>query len=124
MTSLTIRSYLLLLSFEWHIVRRNFQKVYKRVQAHAVRPLLRQDISPELSCRAVNVASALYFKEVQCLQRSATLVCLLRDCGIPASLVLGARRLPFRGHAWVESGGQVVNDNPSALEKYDILDRC
>jgi Transglutaminase-like superfamily len=124
MTSLTIRSYLLLLSFEWHIVRRNFQKVYKRVQAQAVRPLLRQDVSPELSCRAVNVASALYFKDVQCLQRSATLVCLLRDCGIPASLVLGAQRLPFRGHAWVELGGQVVNDNVSALEKYDVLDRC
>jgi hypothetical protein len=124
MTSLTIRSYLLLLSFEWHIVRCNFQKVYKRVQAQAVRPLLRKDVSPELSCRAVNVASALYFKEVQCLQRSATLVCLLRDCGMPASLVLGAQRLPFRGHAWVELGGEVVNDNRSALEKYDILDRC
>ena len=48
MTSLTIRSYLLLLSFEWDIVRRNFRKVYKRVQAHAVRPLPRQDVSPEL----------------------------------------------------------------------------
>jgi hypothetical protein len=32
--------------------------------------------------------------------------------------------LPFRGHAWVELAGEVVNDNPSALEKYDILDRC
>ena len=124
MTSLMIRSYLLLVSFEWYIVRRNFQKVYQRVQAHSVRPLLRQDVSPELSCRAVNVACAAYFKEVQCLQRSATLVCLLRDCGIPASLVLGAQRLPFRGHAWVELAGEVVNDNPSALEKYDILDRC
>ena len=124
MTSLMIRSYLLLVSFEWHIVRRNFQKVYQRVQAHAVRLALRQDVSPELACRAVNVACAVYFKEVQCLQRSATLVCLLRDCGIPASLVLGAQRLPFRGHAWVELAGEVVNDNPSALEKYDVLDRC
>jgi hypothetical protein len=124
MTSLLIRSYLLLLSFEWDVARRNFRKVYERVQAHAVRPLPRQDVSPELSCRAVNVACAVYFKEVQCLQRSATLVCLLRDCGMPASLVLGAQRLPFRGHAWVELGREVVNDNPSALEKYDILDRC
>ena len=39
MTSLMIRSYLLLVSFEWHILRRNFQKVYQRVQAHVVRPL-------------------------------------------------------------------------------------
>jgi hypothetical protein len=124
MTSLLIRSYLLLVSFEWDIVRGNFQKVYKRVQAHAVRPLLRHDDSPELSCRAVNVACAVYFKEVQCLQRSATLVCLLRDCGMAASLVLGAQRLPFRGHAWVELGREIVNDNPSALEKYEILDRC
>ena len=38
MASLMIRSYLLLVSFEWHIVRRDFRKVYDRVQAHAVRP--------------------------------------------------------------------------------------
>ncbi len=124
MTWLTVRSYLLLLSFEWHIKRRDFRKVHRRVRDHALRPRRREGISCELSCHAVNVACAAYFKEVQCLQRSATLVCLLRDFGMPASLVLGAQHLPLRGHAWVELEGQIVNDNASTVAKYDILDRC
>jgi hypothetical protein len=124
MTSLTVRAYLLLVSFEWHIGRHDFRKVYRRVRVHAVRPRRPNGISLELLCDAVNMACAAYFKEVQCLQRSATLVCLLRDFGMPASLVLGAQHLPFCGHAWVELDGDVVNDNPSTVRKYGVLDRC
>ena len=124
MTWLIVRSYFLLMSFEGHIRRRDFGKVYQRVRTHLVRHASRQHFPVELSCRAVNVACAAYFKEVQCLQRSATLVCLLRDCGAPASLVIGAQHIPFNGHAWVELEGEIVNDHGANLKKYVVLDRC
>ena len=122
MTLLTLRAYLLLLSFERALAQADFTRVYRRVRDRAVRPS-RSNIRCERPCRAVNVACALYFKEVQCLQRSAALVCLLRDFGIAATLVIGAQRLPFRAHAWAEVNGQIVNDSESSVQLYGILDR-
>jgi hypothetical protein len=81
------------------------------------------DISRRTSA-AVDRAAAHYFKRAWCLQRSATNVCLLRLRGIEAELVIGARKLPFAAHAWVEVGGWVVNNNPIVRERYTILERC
>jgi Transglutaminase-like superfamily len=124
MTFLVLRAYLLLLSFEWPIARRDFGNVHRRVRDHAVCNAWPRFRALDLPCHAVNVACAAYFKEVQCLQRSATLVCLLRDCGARAYLVIGAQQIPFNGHAWVEVEGEIVNDNRANLEKYVVLDRC
>jgi hypothetical protein len=49
---------------------------------------------------------------------------VLRDCGVPALLVIGAQHIPFDGHAWVEVEGKILNDSPANLEKYVVLDRC
>jgi hypothetical protein len=102
--------------------RKDFQSLYRRVQDRRLRSP-RPTARREDACRALNIACALYFKEVQCLQRSAALVCLLRDLGMPATLVIGAQRLPFRAHAWAEVNGQVINDSVSAVELYAVLDR-
>ena len=59
-----------------------------------------------------------------CLQRSATLTCLLRKSGVRAEMVLGVQQLPFRAHAWVEVNGSVVNDKPYVSEIYAVWDRC
>jgi hypothetical protein len=124
MNFLTIRAYFLLLSFEWPIVRHDFGNVYRRVRDYAVRTKEPRVPALQRSCHAVNIACATYFKEVQCLQRSATLVCLLRECGARASLIIGAQHIPFNGHAWVEVEGEIVNDTRDNLEKYVVLDRC
>ena len=124
MTFLIVRAYLLLLSFEWSIARRDFGKVHRRVRDRSLRATDLRFPPFEPVCYAVNVACAVYFKQVQCLQRSAALVCLLRDCGVPASLVIGAQHIPFHGHAWVEVQGEIVNDHRASLEKYIVLDRC
>jgi hypothetical protein len=47
----------------------------------------------------------------------------LRAFGIPATLVIGARRLPFQAHAWAEVNGRVVNDSDSGVQLYGVLDR-
>jgi hypothetical protein len=75
-------------------------------------------------CRAVDIACVFYFKEVQCLQRSAAAVRLLRRHGVPAELVTGVQQWPFRAHAWVEIAGQVVNDKPHITEGFTVIDRC
>jgi hypothetical protein len=59
-----------------------------------------------------------------CLQRSAAAACLLKRYGIPAQMVIGAKQMPFKAHAWVEVGGRVVNDKPYMPEIYAELDRC
>lgn len=124
MMLLAFRAYALLLSFEPALARREFASIYHRVRNRnrAVRPR-RSDMAAGDACYAINLACALYFKEVQCLQRSAALVCLLRDLGVAATLVIGAQRLPFKAHAWAEVDGHVVNDSKSSVELYGVLDR-
>jgi len=39
-------------------------------------------------------------------------------------MVIGAQKLPFKAHAWVEVNEQVVNDKPYTREMYAVLDRC
>jgi transglutaminase superfamily protein len=73
---------------------------------------------------AVDRAATHYFKRAWCLQRSATNVCLLRLRGIEARLVIGARKLPFGAHAWVEVGNEVINNHPIVRERYAVLERC
>jgi hypothetical protein len=70
------------------------------------------------------MACIWYPKEVLCLQRSAATACFLRKSGIPARMIIGARRMPFKAHAWVEVNGNVVNDKPYTPEMYAVLDRC
>lgn len=75
-------------------------------------------------CAAVNYACVWYPKEALCLQRSFVLTYLLRANGIAAQLVLGAQKLPFKAHAWVEVEGCAVNERSSAHMRYAVWDRC
>ena len=82
---------------------------------------------PELAIQrvraAVDRAATWYPKQARCLQRSAVTVCLLRTCGVPAEMVIGVNKVPFKSHAWAEVGGEVVNDLPAVPARYRVLDR-
>lgn len=119
---LTLQAYRMLLSFETVLARGDFSRLYRRVRDCTVQPV-RSPFEVGHVCRALNTACTLYFKEVYCLQRSAALVCLLKELGVPATLVIGAQRLPFQAHAWAEVDGQVINDSTSTVELYGVLDR-
>ena len=73
---------------------------------------------------AVERAEVWYPRRSMCLQRSTVLTCLLRQRGIPADLVFGARTIPFYAHAWVEVGGQVFNDDEDVRQRFPAFDRC
>ncbi len=81
-----------------------------------------QDSIDRVSC-AVNYACAWYPKQTLCLQRSFVTVYLLRKQGVPAQMVLGAQKLPFKAHAWVEAYGRAVNER-SSVQAYGVWERC
>lgn len=74
-------------------------------------------------CASVDRAAAYYFKHARCLQRSAVTTCLLRRRGVPAWMIIGCRKMPFHGHAWVEVDGSVINDTQQVQKFYSELDR-
>jgi hypothetical protein len=124
MSILFLQAYGNLLCFDLYLARGNFSALYERVRAY---PINNNAVLPETAariCAAVDVACIWYWKHVLCLQRSAATACLLRRYGVRAEMVIGAQQMPFKAHAWVEAGGQVVNDKPYTPEMYQELDRC
>ena len=113
-----------LVLFDLRLFRGDFAALHRCVQDWPVanRPVDRNMV--ERICSAVDLACVWYPKHALCLQRSAATVCLLRSCGVPAQMVIGVQKLPFKAHAWVEVNGIVVNDKPYVPEIYAVLDRC
>lgn len=124
MRFLVLRAYLSLILFDLYLARGNFQALYNKVRQYPVEKRLTTDCATERVCAAVDMASIWYWKHVLCLQRSAATACLLKKHGVPAQMVIGAQQTPFKAHAWVEVGGQVVNDKPYTPEMYSIVERC
>jgi hypothetical protein len=107
------------LELQW----RGFSRVYEAVARHRTRAVAYPSEVVTAVCRAMDRASTLYPRHALCLQRSAAATCVLRDHGVAAALVIGARKHPFRAHAWVEVDGAVVNDKRGVKDYYDELDR-
>src|SRR6267143_1996013 len=110
-----------LLAFDLFLARK-FAKMHRIVHEWKVMP---RDPSPEdveHVCNELNLACVWYPKQALCLQRSAILTCLLRSCGIPAQMVLGAQKLPFKAHAWVEVNGRAVNERSNVQAAYGVWD--
>lgn len=102
-----------------------FNRLYRTVRGWPVstkKPANRERIGDVIA--AIDRAGRYYPKHALCLQRSAVGACLLRMAGVEAQLVMGCRKIPFKGHAWVEVNGEVVNDTPKVHVHYRVLDRC
>jgi hypothetical protein len=124
MSFLVLRAYLKLIYFDLYLVRGNFSALYDRVRNYPIGKKAETADAIERICFAMDMACIWYWKEALCLQRSAAAACLLKRYGIPAQMVIGAKQMPFKAHAWVEVGGRVVNDKPYMPEIYAELDRC
>jgi len=124
MLFLVLQAYLRLIQFDFYLARGEFEALYNKVRNYPVGKKTASLNSVEQICSAVDMACIWYWKEALCLQRSAATTCLLKRLGVPAQLVIGARQMPFRAHAWVEVDSRVVNDKPYTPEMYGVLDRC
>lgn len=120
-----IESYLLLLQVELVMAFRTFQRLHRQMQeAKGKTPRRIPRVSTNDLCHAMDLACILYPKRVLCLQRSAATALLLRRHGVHAEMLIGAQKMPFKSHAWVEVDGAVVNDKPYMREMYQVLERC
>lgn len=114
-----------LLRIEYFVLRKNFGRIHQRVRTAPLQDRCTDvTVTEDRICRAIDVAAALYFRNVLCLQRSAAAARLLKKYGFPAEMVIGVQQLPFLAHAWVEVAGRIVNDKPYMAEIYSVLARC
>ena len=58
-----------------------------------------------------------------CLRRSIQLAYALGAIGLGTELCIGVDRFPFRAHAWLESGGQVLSEAAPRLERFVVIAR-
>ncbi|SRR5229473_1615673 len=113
-----------LLAYDLRGLSRNFARMHKLVRC---RQVSRQNPPPEVVdrvCEAVNYACVVYPKRVLCLQRSAVTTCLLRSLGVPAQMVIGAQKMPFKAHAWSEVNGRAINERRDVQKIYSVWERC
>lgn len=124
MSFLVLRAFLKLIQFDLYLARGNFKALYEKVRSCPIEKTPATASAVERICAAVDTACIWYWKEVLCLQRSAATACLLKRHGVAAEMMIGAQRMPFKAHAWVEVNDRVVNDKPYMREMYAVLDKC
>jgi hypothetical protein len=121
---LTLKAYVAFIRIDLLLARGSFALLHDKIRSYPTRTSPAASDAIDRICRAVDLASIWYWKEILCLQRSAATTCLLRSFGVPAEMLIGVQQLPFHAHAWVEVGGCVVSDKPYMREMYEVLDRC
>jgi len=70
---------------------------------------------------ALNVASILYPRRTKCLEWACALILLSAQFGLRSKLVVGVQNRPFYAHAWVESDGYVVGDDPLRRNQLAVI---
>jgi hypothetical protein len=112
------------LLYDMLLVGRDFARIHRLVLTWKVARRTPLPDAVDRICKAVNYASIWYPKRILCLQRSAITVCLLRSCGVPAEMVVGAQRIPFKAHAWTEVNGRAINERRDVQSRYAVWERC
>ena len=120
---LFFRALFMLLAYDFLSAVCRFQTLYSMVKHWEVAGRPQPDTIDRV-CMAVNYACVWYPKQALCLQRSFVTTYLLRKHGIPAQMVLGAQKLPFKAHAWVEVNGLAINERSDVQAHYAVWDRC
>ena len=122
--TLFFQAFVMLLTYDVLSVLCRFQTIYFMVRGWKVKSKTdRSDIIDRVSM-AVNYACVCYPKQALCLQRSFVTTYLLRKHGVAAQMILGAQKLPFKAHAWVEVNGRAINERSNVQATYAIWDRC
>src|SRR5580700_11757985 len=121
---LFIQTFAVLLAYDILRACCSFQTMYSTVKRWKVMGTpVGSDITSRV-CMAVNYSCIWYPKRALCLQRSFVTTYLLRKHGVPAQMVLGAQKLPFKAHAWVEVNGRAINERSNVEANYAVWDKC
>ena len=120
---LIVWAWLELLRHDLTMKTRGFARAWSRLDATRTRTGNRWNDGGRTALDAIEWATTFYPKSVMCLQRSFVTARILRKCGFPANVAIGYRAAPFFGHAWVEVGDRVVNDERGYRQRLNILVR-
>jgi hypothetical protein len=121
---LFLRALFMLIAYDALRTVSSFWKTHQMVQGWTVASSTSDDYVIDHVCTAVNYACICYPKQVLCLQRAFVTAYLLRKKGVLAEMVLGAQKLPFKAHAWVEVDGRAINERSNVQATYAVWDRC
>lgn len=121
---LFIQALFMLLAYDILSALCRFQTIYSMVRGWKIKSKTGGAGIIDRVCIAVNYACIAYPKQALCLQRSFVTTYLLRKHGIAGQMVLGAQKLPFKAHAWVEVDGQAINERSNVQAAYAVWDRC
>ena len=122
--TLVLRAYSDLIAHDIFMSRHDFSGLLRRVKGFPLRRTTAGSNAIEAVTVALDLACCFYPKQVLCLQRSAVFVRLLRSYGIKAHMLIGAQKMPFKAHAWVEVDGQIINDRLASRENFLVLEEC
>jgi len=122
--TLLLQAYCGLIAHDLFMSRHDFASLHQQVKAFPTRQVTADSNLTEIVASAFDIACCFYPRQAMCLQRSAVLVKMLRRHGIPARMVIGAQKLPFKAHAWVEVDGRVIHDRLATREKFLVLEVC
>lgn len=119
------QAFFMLFFYDILTARCRFQTMYSMVRSWKVNPKTDGAAGGvDRVCMAVNYACVWYPKQALCLQRSFVTTYLLRTHGVAARMVLGAQKLPFKAHAWVEVEGQAINERSNVQTNYSVWEQC
>ncbi len=121
---LFFRALLMLLAYDVLNASSTFRTIYAIVKRWTVARRPPDDDAINRVCTAVNYACVWYPKRVLCLQCAFVTTYLLRKRGVSAHMVLGAQKLPFKAHAWVEVNGRAINERSNVQATFTVWDRC
>jgi Transglutaminase-like superfamily len=121
---LVLRAMVTLLAYDILGSTCRFETIYATVKRWRVADRVSDLDAIERVCKAVNYACIWYPKQARCLQRAFVITYLLRRKGVQGQMVMGAQKLPFKAHAWVEVDGRAVNERSNVQATYSIWDRC
>lgn len=120
---LFIQALFILSAYDVVSVLCRFRTLYSMVKGWKVTGKAPGSNTVDRVCTAVNYACVWYPKQALCLQRSFVTTYLLRKNGVPAHMVLGAQKLPFKAHAWVEVEGRAINERSNVQVTYAVWER-
>jgi hypothetical protein len=107
---IVFESYIRLIAHDVFMRKHDLAALHQQIKTFPRRATRQNNSATEPASRALDIACAFYPKRALCLQRSAVLVKILRKRGVPGRMIIGAQKLPFKAHAWVEVDGEIVND--------------
>ena len=107
-----------------------FKKTYNKILIFCINDQFRTDfdsaqfLEAQTVARMIDIAAAHGLHQANCLTRSLLLILVLKKQNIPCQLMIGAYeqknidKNDFEAHAWVESGGNVLNDQSNISTRF------